>query len=131
MPPKKDPFSGLHLRRTAQEHGIRFKGPVAPSEWPQEHKHNFDIVRAIQFLRYEEYMENVNVSKIRKSVYQKRVRDIRDKVHSLLADANPNEPSWRDLEVQIFERFDEPTIWYVYLSLKCGKAANSNKCKVP
>ena len=131
MPPKKDPFSGLDLRRTAQEHGIRFKGPVAPSEWPQEHKHNFDNVRAIQFLRYEDYMENKNVSKIRKPVYQKRVRDIRDKVHNLLADANPNEPSWRDLELHILERFDGPTIWYVHLSLEYGKAANTNKWKMP
>jgi|SRR5690242_14059962 len=111
MPPKKNPFSTLDLRRTVQDHGIRFRGPVAPSVWPQKHKSNFDIVRTIQFLRYDNYMEDDNVSKTRRSDYQKRVREIRRTVHRLLGDANPNEISWRKLEISIFERFDSPVIW--------------------
>ena len=111
MPPKKDQFSKKDLRRIASDHGIRFKGPVPPSEWPQEHKHNFDVVRAIQFLSYEDYMEDGHVGKTRRTIYQRRVRKIRKKVHILLGDDSPNEPSWRDLEIPIFERFDGPTIW--------------------
>lgn len=111
MPPKKDPFSTLDLRRIVQNHSIRFRGPVTPSVWPQEHKSNFDVVRTIQFLRYDKYMEGEKEPETLRSDYRKRVRTICRTVHKLLGDANANELSWRKLEVSIFERFDSPVIW--------------------
>jgi hypothetical protein len=113
MPPKKDQLSPVDLRQKAYDHGIRFHGPVPPSEWPDEHKHNFNVIRALQFLRYEEYRENQRIPSSRKVDYQRRVRDLRVKVRDLLNDVNPSESSWRELESPIFGKFDKPTIWYV------------------
>ncbi|CAN9342113.1 unnamed protein product [Alternaria alternata] len=96
MPPKKDQLSPVDLRRKAHSHGIRFPGPVPPSAWPNEYKHNFEVIRALQFLRY-----------------QKRVKELRERVRYLLKDINPNESSWRKLEDPIFGIFDDPVIWYV------------------
>jgi hypothetical protein len=113
MPPKKDQLSPVDLRQKAHDHGIRFHGPVPPSAWPDEYRHNFEVIRALQFLRYEEYMNIERIPTSRKADYKKRVKDLRMKVGYLLQDINPNESSWRDLEGPIFGKFDRPVIWYV------------------
>jgi hypothetical protein len=113
MPPTKEKLSQKDFRDKVHEHGIRFEGPTRPTQWPDEHKHIFKIIRELQFLRYEEYRENHQISSRRRSEYQKRVRNVRDKVRDLLEDVNPHEDSWRELEGPIFEKFDRPVIWYV------------------
>ena len=113
MPPKKDQLSPVDLREKAHSHGIRLPGPAPPSAWPDEHKHNFEVIRALQFLRYEEYKDTERIPTSRKAAYQKRVKALRQKVRYLLQDVNPNESSWRELERPIFAIFDSPVIWYV------------------
>jgi hypothetical protein len=113
MPPKKDQLSPVDLRQKAHDHGIRFHGPVPPSAWPDEYRHNFEVIRALQFLRYEEYTHIERIPTRRKADYQKRVKDLRMKVRYLLEDVDPNESSWRELERPIFDRFDGSVIWYV------------------
>ncbi|KAF2993986.1 hypothetical protein E8E13_001631 [Curvularia kusanoi] len=109
MPPRKEDLSEAALRRKVHDHGIRFKGPVPPEEWPNEHKHHFDVAHTIQFLRYDAYKTSFK----RKTDYQKRVRSLRRQVQELLDDVNANEPSWRQLERDIFKRLDQ--------SIFCGK----------
>ena len=113
MPPKKDQLSPVDLRQKAHSHGIRFPGPVPPSAWPNEYKHNFEVIRALQFLRYEDYKDTERIPTSHKVGYQKRVKELREKVRYLLKDINPNESSWRKLEDPIFGIFDDPVIWYV------------------
>jgi hypothetical protein len=122
MPPKKDQLSPVDLRQKAHDHGIRFHGPVPPSAWPNEYKHNFKVIRALQFLRYEEYMGLERIPTSRKAEYQKRVRDLRDRARHLLNDVNPSESSWRELEGPIFGKFDKPVIWYVMVQPDFHKA---------
>jgi hypothetical protein len=113
MPPTKDRFSQADLRRKVSDYRIRFEGPVPPTQWPEEHKYNFRVIRALQFLQYEEYKEDHQIHPDRRREYRKRVGNIRTKVGRLLDDLNPNEDSWRALEGPIFEKFDRPVIWYV------------------
>jgi hypothetical protein len=111
MPPIKDKLSQADLRRKVSDYGIRFEGPVPPTQWPDEHKYNFGVIRTLQFLQYEDYKQDDQISSHRRREYQKRVRNIRIKVGHLLDDLNPNEDSWRALEDPIFEKFDRPVIW--------------------
>lgn len=113
MPPKKDQLSPADLRQVAHDHGIRFHGPVPPSTWPIDHKHNFGVIRTLQFLRYEEYLQIERIPTSRKAGYRERVKTLRVKVRDLLKDINTNESSWRVLEGLIFGKFDDPVIWCV------------------
>ncbi|KAH6865283.1 hypothetical protein BKA58DRAFT_463010 [Alternaria rosae] len=121
MPPKKDQLSPLDLRQKADDHGIRFHGPVPPTSWKKGYRHNFKVIRALQFLRYEEYLQNERIPTDRKENYKKGVKELRTQVQDLLDEANANEASWRDLESPIFDRFRTPVICQImrrFLSTK-------------
>ena len=113
MPPKTDQLSLVDLRQKAHDHGIRFPGPVPPSSWPTEYRHTFEVIRALQFLRYEEYLEIERIPTGRKAGYEQDVKDLRVKVRRLLKDINANEASWREPEDTIFDKFNAPVIWCV------------------
>ena len=113
MPPKTDQLSPVDLRQKAHDHGIRFHGPVPPSSWPTEYRHIFEVIRVLQFLRYEEYLEIERIPTGRKASYEQGVKDLRKEVRRLLKDINPNEASWRGPEDTIFRKFKDPVIWCV------------------
>ena len=115
MPPKTDQLSLADLRQKAHDHGIRFHGPVPPSSWPTEYRHTFEVIRALQFLRYEEYLEIERIPTGRKAGYEQDVKDLRVKVRRLLKDINANEASWREPEDTIFAKFKAPVIWCVII----------------
>lgn len=113
MPLKTDQLSLVDLRQKAHDHGIRFHGPVPPKSWPTEYRHTFEVIRALQFLRYEEYLEIERIPTSRKAGYKQRVKELRVKVRDLLKDINTNEASWRGPEDTIFRKFNDPVIWCV------------------
>jgi len=115
MPPKKDKLSKVEFRSLVRQHGIRFKGPVPPRDWPPEYQPHFQIIRSIDTIRYDDYRTNKLIPRQRKEEFRNRVRILRAKTYDFLDDAAVNESTWRELEQLIFKRFDDRVIWYTYL----------------
>lgn len=111
MSPRKEPSSEAIVRHLARDHGIRLEGPVPAADWPTQYKHTFEVVREIQFIRYERYKEDSQIPLDRRKESQKRVRYIRRTVQGLLDDLSPNEDSFRELERPLLEKFFQPLIW--------------------
>lgn len=116
MPPRKEKLPKLEFRQLIRNYGIRFEGPVPPREWPDQHKHHFQVIREISTIRYDDYKVNERIPKERRKDFQKRVNYLREKAYNLLDDVKANEATWRELELSILKRFDERVI--------CGKCSH-------
>lgn len=111
MPSKKDKSSNLDLRHLIWKHGIRFKGPVSPKAWPEEHKTQFRTIRNINFIQYEGYITDKTLPKGQREALRKKVRCLTRKANELLGDGGTTESTWRELEQTILARFDDNVIW--------------------
>jgi hypothetical protein len=118
MPPKKDKLSEVGLRELRRKKGIRLEGPVPSSKWPDEHKHHFKAIRAIEDTRYEKYQANRDIPRGRRRDFNERVNYLRKKAYDMLDEIKINESTWRELEPCVFKRFDEDILWYFRL-IKC------------
>lgn len=111
MARRKQQLSAEEFRLLIREHGIRFRGPAPPKEWPEPYQHHFHAIRDIGTVRYDDYKADRTVGKKRLKYLKNRVASIRETAYNFLDDLNMNEPTWRDLEPLILERFKNRVIW--------------------
>jgi hypothetical protein len=115
MPPRREKLSDVEYHQLRRNKGIRFEGPVPRWQWPNEHKHHFEVVRTIADVRYDTYTVNQNVPDARRHDFKERVKYLRERAYQLLDDVKTNEATWRELEIPVFKRFDDHILWYVRL----------------
>ncbi|KAH7083964.1 hypothetical protein FB567DRAFT_530338 [Paraphoma chrysanthemicola] len=110
MPPRKQQVEVAELRALIREHGIRFEGPVPRRNWPKRYAHHFQTIRDISRVWYDEYKADRTISRKRRSDFKKRANHLREMAYHLLDDVKTNEPTWRDFEPYVLQRFSEPVI---------------------
>jgi hypothetical protein len=126
MPPRREKLSKVEFRQLIRKKRIRFEGPVPPRQWPNEHKHHFEVVRTISDVRYDIYNTSQNIPETHRHDFRERVHYMRKRAYELLDDITTNEPTWRELETLVFKRFDEETLWYVGLTIvSCCTGTNT------
>jgi hypothetical protein len=111
MPAKKTKVWEDNYQAFLDDYHIVFKGPEQPSNWPEEHKHLFEVVRNIWATRYAKYKksEKLDVWAVKKR--RDKAAEIAAKTHQTRI-ATINEDTWRGLaEAEVKRMLERPITW--------------------
>ena len=100
------------MRRLIEQHGIRFRGLLSPSQWPRGHPEIFTRVRQIRLIEFDEYKPDETTNR------GPLVNELKNCAYTLvgvgMADRKKrvNEPTLRmSTEPLVFRRFKEEVKW--------------------
>lgn len=110
MAPKKTKTWKDNYQDLMDDYGILFEGPKQPPDWPEEHKHLFEVVRDIWAIRYAKYKKSNKLTKQAVRERRRTAAEISEKAHRLRY-GRINEDTWRGLEAEVMRMFERKAVW--------------------
>ncbi|KAJ5436912.1 Peptidase S58 DmpA/arginine biosynthesis protein ArgJ [Penicillium cf. griseofulvum] len=110
QPPRKKKFSGQEERALIDKYKIKFEGPVFPACWPEQNLAIFTIIRKIEGIKYNTYLEQTQ-SNTPKGIQKAKTVNKVNRLVSAAYDCRrleANEWTWRSkTELPLLSFFEE------------------------